>query len=243
MLPVTQQFSLSWKPEIRFFERRLDPLKRFEEQGRAHSFSVRPADISVHIDSRYQEIRYGSSGLTIRIADAQADAKAAFEAASEVFRIFEPSQIGLGRVNLQFLDALEGDYDELRLRWGAKFVSPPEGISISDWALLINPDVLATQPQWGGAMEFGVVQGDEAAPRLAREVGKLSNEEIGEPSDRLELPEVAFFADANFASVGAIADGDDDLVETSLTAWITIREKISELATKIKDDFVGGESA
>ncbi len=242
MVPVTQQYSLSWRPEVRFFERRLDPLRALEDQGKVRSFTVQDAEIAVQIEGPYQEIRYGPSGVTARVADTRASVEVVFGAIEEVFRILEPAKLGLARANLQFLETLDGDYDELRTEWGERLVAPPKGISISDWALLINPDVLNTKPPWGGALEFGVVQGAEAAPRLARAVGKLAGEPLGEPSDRIELPEVAFFADANFASTEAIADRGDGLLQALLSAWTTIGQKTSELVAKIREDFTGGES-
>lgn len=242
MLPVTQQFSLSWKPEVRFFERRLDPLRALDEQGRVRSFSVQPTEIVVSLENRSQEIRYGSAGVNVKLGDSEANTEPVFAAVGEVFRIFEPERLGLARTNLQFLEELSGDYDELRSSWGTRFVIPPSGVSISDWALLINPDIEDVQPQWGGAIELGIVAGDEAKERLERTVGKLSSEPIGDASDRIEFPEVAFFADANFACTTAVVDTGEGLLQASLAAWTTITQKISELTTKVKDDFVGAEA-
>jgi hypothetical protein len=212
-------------------------LRALDDQGKVRSFGIQPADINISLEDGYQEIRYGPTGISARLADPQADEAQVFASIAEVFRILEPERLGLARANLQFLEELAGGYEELRK--SQPFVAPPSDISISDWALLINPDIKDAQPPWGGALEFGIVSGDEVEPRLARAVGKLSSDQIGEVSDRIAFPAVAFFADSNFATTTAIDDTGEGLLQATLTAWTTIRQKSSELAAKIKNDYAG----
>jgi hypothetical protein len=241
--PETQQFSLSWKPEVRFLERRLEPLRALDERKEVRSFNTQQSDVVVSVGDHYHELRYGSGGLSMRLSDSKADPEPLFAAIADVIRIFEPETVGAARANLQYLHPLEGDYGELRRLWAERFVQPAFRPLISDWALLLNADFVGIDPAWAGAVELGIVADDEVAPRLNRSLGKLSGgDSLGEISDRIELPGIGFFADSTWSSGRVGHDAEGGLLQATKDAWATIEMKVSELVTGINNDFSGAVS-
>src|SRR5262245_10703833 len=123
MDPVTQHFALSWKPKVRYWERRLEPLRVFEERQELASFNVQRPEVVARIANRYQEVRYGSVGVSVWAADQEVDLERIFGALKTVFDVFEPGELGSARANFQFLIPVSADYDEVRRDIGQGFLS------------------------------------------------------------------------------------------------------------------------
>jgi hypothetical protein len=239
--PVTQRLNVSWRPEVRFLERRLELLRQLDDEGLVQSFSVDGADVLIRVTGRYHEIRFGPSGLGIRLGDPDFDPEVIQGVVTKIFECFDPEVLGQIRADLQFLEALSISYEQARALGGqVLFDASDSDVEITDWAVLLNPEFGATH-RWAGALEFGVVSNQEAEVRLARKVGRLDQPFPGPVSQRIEVPEVGFFADCQLQSSSAI--GSNEPLQELLAAWATLRSELVELLGKLKRNYLQENTA
>jgi hypothetical protein len=198
-LPWTQGLSISWRPELSFYEKRVDLLKAFEEQGVLKAFKVEESSVDAQLFGSRDRLTVRQNGLDLRLLARDAEQSRAFEALDIALDSIRPrSPWGLS-YSSQYLVGLDLDFEKaIELAYGrllGDLNSSADGC-FGDWAVLVDlnfDDFPST-----GQVEFGLITADEAPRRLSRKAGRMGG--ASGQSDQalwrgMEFPAVAFFAD------------------------------------------------
>jgi hypothetical protein len=234
-----------WRPELRFYERRVAILREFEDRGELRAFRVGDDFVDARLSDRGDQLTVRQDGLTLQLLAPDADATRAWQAAAVAISAVEPSRTRrmvatfqhVVDLELAFADAVSLGYARLVAGLGDRIGDT----HVADWALMadLRPGEGDSEPS--GQVEFGIVRDAEVPYRLARRAGRVGREaprtshELWSPSD---FPNVALFADSMWTIEGS--DAPDDVMQEALAFWDATRTRAStlvdDLISRLKTD-------
>ncbi len=236
----TQSLSLRWRPELRFYEKRVEILRTFEEQGFLRAFRVRESTIDARLFSSRDSLSVRQDGLDLHLRRPDSDLERALEAVEISLSAVSPSQPRSCSGFFQFLSPVDMEFENAVSRaFGAALGRlGTESIELSDWAFLID---LSAKDGGAGQMEFGIVLAEEVPERLSAAVGRIQRESppppyVGEPE---EFAPVSLFSDFWISRDGAGEAAT--LSEDVPSFWETARNEADILVSTLEKALFGDD--
>jgi hypothetical protein len=196
--PWTQGLSIFWRPELSFYEKRVDLLKAFEEQGILKAFRVEESSVDAQLFASRDRLTVRHNGLDLRLLASGADQDRALGALDIALESIEPRSPWRLSYSSQYIVGLDLGFEEAVERAYGRLMGDLNGSAggpFGDWSALVDlrfEDFPST-----GQIEFGLITGDEAPGRLSRNAGRMAGS--GQSDEVLwrntEFPGVALFAD------------------------------------------------
>ena len=238
---MTQSIRLRWRPELRFYERRIAILKRFEEHG-LEAFSVEEDAVSIRLPN-WRWLSVTSSGLTVSMLAEDDDPDDAWADIEVVYEQLQPLQFSHARVSYQHVVELPLTFEEAIARGHDRLyrgLSTSE-VTLTDWALL-SDIVTVGPPAARGQVEFGIVRKHEVPARLSRLTGRSPGMlHLGQREwDLTAFKDVSLFADSDLTSP-AEAGREAAFLGDASSFWNTSREQMTRLVAELRDKLVGDE--
>ncbi len=234
-----QSIRLTWRPELRFYEKRVSILQSFEQRGDLRAFRVQENFVDARLFDSRDRLSVRQDGLDLHLDRPDADVDRAWEAVETSISTVGPSQPRTIMVSFQHLTTLDMSFAEaVRRAYGGIFGRlGTESIRLDDWALLV--DVWMHEESFG-QMEFGVVRADEVPGRLSRSSGRIGTRQpeardLPKPD---ELEPVSLFSD--FWVSRNLAPGDEFGSEAH-RFWHTARIEAGKLVTTLERMLVGDD--
>jgi hypothetical protein len=228
--PWTQGLSIAWRPELSFYEKRVDLLKAYEEQGVLKAFRVEESAVDVQLFVSRDRLAVRQNGLDLRLLAAGAEPDRALEALKIALDAIGPRSPWSIRCTFQYLIGLDLEFEQaVNLAYGSLLGDISSSGRLGDWALLIDMNEGASPST--GQIEFGLIRDSEAPARLSRDAGRM-----GKASGRsdqglwssIQFPPVALFADVR-AEQRLEQMFDDGLATTARDFWNASRDEMGEL--------------
>jgi hypothetical protein len=235
-MPWTQSLALTWRPELRFYEKRFDVLRALEERGELWAFRAHEDRVQARLFDRWQQMSVRQNGASLHLLSPQADPESAWAALVLAFDMIAPTRPRHMSVAFQYVADLPLAFDDAVMRGYGSVLGrfAPKTIKVSDWAVLF--DFSMDQPAGVSAMaEFGVLRADEVPVRLARSLGRLRF--VDPPSTSPELWEDAHFEPVSiFMDVALHADIDPSVhaLDALKGFWETSRIETGSLFADLK---------
>jgi hypothetical protein len=234
--PWTQSVRLSWRPELSFYEKRVDILKVFEEQGILRAFRVEEGSVDAQLFDSRDRLTVKQDGLDLQLLALDADPGRAMQALEVSLDAVAPALPRHISASFQYVNELELDFDDaVRSAYGRLLGDLDTGDHrFGDWAVLIDLHFQDFPSQ--GQIEFGIIQADEAPRRLARTAGRMGNasgrSEVGRWQN-IQFPAVALFADGR--AEGRLDDRSqgDGLAMTVTEFWNASRKEMGTLVERL----------
>jgi hypothetical protein len=204
----TQSITAQWPPCLSFYDKKLELLHGFQDEGVLLAFKNQDGEIGALLGDRDHQIEVEPNRLSMRILQKGGDIRRIERAARSVVTAIAPPRVAKLSVSLQYVAPLSQDYDEARVESSQAFLGLGEpsdlrlsdsALRIWDWAVLLEGENDRDEASF--QMEFGIVDAEELPERLAREVGQIELEGSHPDADHWEnekLPEVALFADCEW---------------------------------------------
>jgi hypothetical protein len=226
----TQRLRISFRQTLRFYERRFEIVRHFEELGTLRDFRV-------HAEDRVA-LRLGDANHRVGFGPAELDA-ALFIPGGDIGRVedafvyagdqLEAQRMVRPQITFQWLEEIVGlSYDEAR-RAAARSVFKPK--SLNDFALLIDGRLDA--PALTFQAEVGVVDAAEIPTRLSgSRSGVVAADQEAPPtlwSDE-RLPEVAIYG-----GLGGFLDEKPSSTNEVIDLWRTTRDATEQLMLELMD--------
>jgi hypothetical protein len=229
-VPWTQSIHLAWRPELSFYDRRVEILKAFETQGFLRAFRFEEKFVDAQLFESRDLLKVRQDGLDLHLVTPEADSDRALEAIRSTLEEVNPKQPRDLSASFQYIVPLEEDFDAaVEAAFGRILVeSRIGGIGFDDWAVLVNFSV--EDRSTDGILEFGIIKDTEAPDRLSRRAGS-----VGEVDARRQVvgrwtqqtfPEVAVFVDATVVSPLEEIDDAEKLLEHIQTFWDASRSEL-----------------
>jgi hypothetical protein len=158
---------VTWRPTLRYYQHRLDPLEKLEKEGRLDAFRINEHDIRARNSG--MELWLRSTGVSI-YALANVGNAEVLSLIGHVLDAVAPASLGHLHGNYWHVVPLDesADYDERRIdaldRWSGGLLTKAGG---QDFAILMDGESAGRTWQ----CEFGIVTAEEAVERLAGKVG------------------------------------------------------------------------
>jgi hypothetical protein len=242
IVPWTQSLHLYWRPELRFYEKRIAILKQFEEQGILRAFRVEEGFVDAQLFESRDRLTVKKDGLDLQLFSPDADPERAMEALGIALSEAGPTTPRVASATFQYIVEIDLEFAEAVDRgYGRVLGDLPGGdLSFGDWAVLT--DISLDEPDCSGTVEFGIIQANEAPRRLARLAGR-AGEGRAQSLQRWEaeeFPDVAIFCDG--ALNGTLEGKAENLASSAAEFWNAARSAQGKLteglrATLSTDDF------
>lgn len=230
--PWTQGLSISWRPELSFYEKRVDLLKAFEEQGVLKAFRVEESSVEAQLFSSRDRLTVKQNGLDLRLLALDAEQSRALEALDIALDSIRPRSPWSLSYSSQYLIGLDLEFEKaIELAYGRLLgdLNGSAGGCFDDWAVLI--DLKFDDFPSNGQVEFGLITANEAPARLSRNAGRMggvSGRSDQAPWRDAEFPAVAFFADGRAEqSLQQFPEGG--LAATARDFWNASGARLGEL--------------
>lgn len=234
--PWTQSLSLLWRPELSFYEKRVEILKAFEEQGILRAFRVEGDSVDAQLFDSRDRLTVKQDGLSLQLLDPDADPSRALQALEVALDAVAPSRPWHISVSFQYVNELAPSFDEVVQSAYGRLLGDLNTAdkSFGDWAVLIDLHLQGFPSK--GQVEFGIIKADEAPRRLARTAGKMGNASGRREIDRwreTKFPDVALFADARAEDQLGDRPQDVGLVAIVTEFWDASRREVGTLVERL----------
>jgi hypothetical protein len=239
----TQSLSLRWRPELRFYEKRVEILRTLEEEGFLRAFRVHESAIDARLFDSRDALSVRQDGLVLHLRRSDSDLDRALRAVEISLSTLSPSQPRQRSASFQFLTPVDMEFEAaVRQAYGGALGSLRTGsIDVSDWAFLVD----LTDDGTTGQIEFGIVRAEEVPLRLSLTVGRIDRE-----FDRESQPPPYAGGPEEFAPVSLFADlwlareGGGDAVtlrEEVPGFWQTARDEAGNLVSTLETALFGDD--
>lgn len=218
--PRTQSVSLRWRPELRFYEKRVEILRLLEQAGHLRAFRVGENFIEGRLFSSRHRLTVTHTSLTVGVLTEDANLDQIWDAVSLAFDMLSPDrgvQVStvfqhVAPIDLSFDEAVNNAYGDVV----GQTALP--GIRLGDWAVLADVR-LSDEPEASGLTEFGIVTAKEVPRRLGRSAGRATSGQAPSADQDLWDPEdfapVSLFADSTLHKALAA----DNFLEAASAFW------------------------
>lgn len=233
--PWTQSLHLTWRPELRFYEKQVALLKQFEEQGVLRAFRVEEGSIDAQIFESRDRLTIKKDGADLQLFSPAAEPDRALEALGIALKEVEPAYPRAISASFQYIIKLDLSFDQAVERGRERVLGPlPGTLQHRDWAIL--SDVVLPESDASGTVEFGIIRSREAPIRLARIAGRAgAQQNQGLPRwEAEEFPEVAVFCDGSIhgspeAASGPLAAFASEFWDAARSAQGSLAEGLSTI--------------
>lgn len=241
IVPWTQSLHLYWRPELRFYEKRIAILKQLEDQGILRAFRVEEGFVDAQLFRSRDRLTVKKDGLDLQLFSPDADPERATEALNIALSEVGPTTPRVASATFQYIVEIDLDFAEAVSRGHGRVLGDlPGRLNFGDWAVL--SDITLDEPSCTGTVEFGIIQANEAPRRLARLAGR-AGESRGQSLQRWEaeeFPDVAIFCDGTLN--GTLEGKAETLASSAAEFWDAARSAQGDLteglrAILLTDDF------
>jgi hypothetical protein len=231
--PWTQGLSIYWRPELSFYEKRVDLLKAFEEQGVLRAFRVEENSVDAQLFASRDRLTVRQDGLDLRLLALGADQGRALDALDIALRSIRPRSPWRLSYTSQYIIGLDLDLEAAVGQAYGRLVgdlNDPSGGCFGDWAVLVDLE-FGDFPS-SGQVEFGLIAAEEAPGRLSRNAGRMGGSGRSDPDlwGGVEFPEVALFVDGRADQMLQQGSPDGSFVATARNFWNASAARLGELA-------------
>ncbi len=243
--PYTQSIELTWRPELRFYERRVSILQSFDDRGMLRAFRFQENFVEARLFESRDLLRVGQGGLELQLSAPSADPGRAWSAVELALSSIEPKQPRNVVASFQHLAPLDLPFGVAIERAYGSILCPLDtpGIHFGDWAVLVDFD-MPGHPAASGQVEFGIIRAHEAEERLTRSVSRTGFQRRQASDDWDGFADVSLFSDGK---ITIAADPAVNLAEEAPKFWRAAREEmgtlVAALQSKISDADNQGVSA
>jgi hypothetical protein len=228
-VPWTQSLHLFWRPELRFYEKQVELLKQYEEQGVLRAFRVEEGFVDAQLFDSRDRLTIKKDGVDLQLHSPKADPDRALEALDIAVREVGPTFPRSVSASFQHIIEIDLDFDEAIGRgYGRVFGDLPGELDFGDWAVLT--DVVLKDLDASGTIEFGIIRSNEAPRRLARLAGRAGQARQQSLARWQEeaFPEVAVFCDGTIR--GSLDSKTEGLAASAAEFWNAARSAQESLA-------------
>jgi hypothetical protein len=175
--PWTQNIRITWRPELRFYERRIDLLRELEDLGHLRAFRVTDTGVEARLFDSMHILAVRSNGVMLRFLGPEESHTAdAWDTLTRAIAAMEPQSIIEMSAAYQHLAPLTMTFEEALAQSYKTFLTQPGGeLVLGDWAMLVDVDKVGDVPA-NGQIEFGIVRAREVPDRLSHRAGRLGEE-------------------------------------------------------------------
>ena len=232
VLMWAQEARLLWRPELRFYEKRTELLRRFEQADCLKAFRWTDQSISAMLDA-HADMEISSRSATLRVMSPRTVLSDVRRSLESVIDTLKPTEVTLNRLRLAVLIPLDRDFLETAASTGA-IIEPalaPEARP-ADWSVLLDGHSVTTG--FSFQVEYGVIRQEEAIPRLARRYARISPEQpmpSPELLDDADLPDCALFLDWSWDVRNPL---DDDVPASLSGTWDSVAKETGSLSGKLQ---------
>ncbi len=241
--PWSELLTVSWLPELRFYEQKIALIKRLRSDLDTTVFRIDPDDVAVLIPPNGDTVEVAFDSLRVRGFANLLEGTQARRVISTVLDLLHPELTG-SVVTFQHVVPFEGEYSEVRQTAATKAIGLSlKGLRSTDFAVLFDAKVLGRDLSMQA--EFGVVSKLELPERLARVVGRMRN--VGASPDRPpplpigqdieDWPDVALFVDSHWRAEHPPA-GPTDL-EAIYGFWMDARQLADSTVEDLRAGVLG----
>jgi hypothetical protein len=233
--PWTQGIQIGWRPELRFYEVRIAILRMLEDLEILKAFRVGDNFIDAQLFDGTILMSVRQNGLNLTLAQPEADIGLGWDALTAALAQVRPAHPRNIASVFQHVCELPMSLDDA-IRAGARAVPGPRlSGAVSDWAFLMDLRV-AGKLNLRGQLEFGIVRAEELAPRLSRQVGRMSSSPMLDEDlwTKVQFPPVALFADTRL-----VTEEVSSTDELATSAKAAIAESETE-ASALVDELLSG---
>jgi hypothetical protein len=235
--PWTQSLRLSWRPELSFYEKRVEILKSFEEQGVLRAFRFEADSVDAQLFDSRDRLTVKQDGLDLQLLDRDADPDRAMQALEVALGAVAPDMPRHISASFQYINPLDLTFEQsVERAYGTLLgiLNEPDSQRFGDWAVLID---LAFEgfPSLG-QIEFGIIKDKEAPRRLARVAGKMGNASGRSEASRwqeAEFPPVALFADGRAEGQLNEQQREEGIVAVVAKFWECSRREVGTLVERL----------
>lgn len=227
--PWTQSLHLTWRPELRFYEKQVALLKQFEEQGVLRAFRVEEGSVDAQLFQSRDRLTIKKDGADLQLLSPEAEPDRALEALGVALKEVAPAYPRTISASFQYILKLDLDFEEAVKRGRERVLSPlPGTLQHQDWAIL--SDVVLPDSNASGTVEFGIIKAREAPPRLARLAGRAGAQRTQALArwEGEEFPEVAVFCDG--ALHASLENQSSSIADFASGFWDVVRAAQGSLA-------------
>lgn len=237
--PWTQRLSLSWRPELRFYEQRIAILKKLEEQGILRAFRVEESFVDAQLFETRDRLTVRQDGADIQLLSPQAESERALEALCIALAEVRPTTPRSISASFQYIAPIELEFMDVVARgYGRVLGDLPGDLRHGDWAILT--DIILESPSASGIVEFGIIKAEEAPERLARRAGRTGGR--SQPQQRWvaeQFPDVAVFCDGTIS--GALEDGSEKIPAVAANFWNAARDAHGSLVEGLRTTLMAND--
>lgn len=228
-VPWTQSLHLFWRPELRFYEKQVDLLKQYEEQGVLRAFRVEEGFVDAQLFESRDRLTVKKDGVDLQLLSPKADPDRALEALDIAVKEVGPAFPRSVSASFQHIIEIDVDFDEAVRRGYSRVLGDlPGRFNFGDWAVLT--DVVLEGLDASGTIEFGIIRSDEAPTRLARLAGRAgqSRQQSLARWQEEDFPDVAVFCDGVIN--GSLDSKTEGLAASAAEFWNAARSAQESLA-------------
>jgi hypothetical protein len=220
---------------VSFFEQRAAILRDLDEANLIRRFHVEDERVGVKVKDGLHHLIFTPEHLEIAALTPELDMVVIEDALRLIWGRLEPAEVRRANVDIRFLTAVDGGYDEVRQRAADQVTRWPSGVLNIDSA--VSVDIRVDELGSDAHIEFGIVEPREAAQRLV----------IGQPAVVADagiaptifplksLPEVGIFDH----QIWELADLNLKSKEEVIDLWSRLRDRAQELDVSISSRLLG----
>ena len=229
--PITQSIRLRWRPELRFYERRIEILRMLQDRSLLEAFRVDAGSIDAELPG-YRWISMRESGLTLNLLTETMDTNQAWTIVESLIGEIGPLRYTHARASYQHLAELPFDFEEAQTRADDRLYQrlSTDEIALTDWALLADLSAKGP-PASKGQIELGIVRRGEVVDRLTRGAGRRAPgmEHLGSRNWQPdEFKAVSLFADSDLICL-ASAGREEVFLDDARAFWASSRDQMGRL--------------
>lgn len=233
--PWTRGLSLSWRPALRFYERRFEILRTLDDAGVLAAFKVEEDEIDARLTGGHQ-LSVDSDGLRLDLFGQGADPDPTWEHVEMVSARIEPKQIRSTTTRFQHVIALDLSFADAIAACRERLFPMPAlaDVSYQDFALLVD---FAGTDDMNAQAEFGVIRAHEVPARLSRRAGRMGapGPVAGPPWEPKDFGEVSLFVDSRWR-LGKAVDRED--VHDLKAFWDLTCNRATEFADALYETII-----
>jgi hypothetical protein len=203
--PCGHTLTVFWVPTVKFYENRLQPLVRLEDEGSLLSFQVTPQSVG----ARLAGIELSMDSKSLKIFSAgPLGGDACASLLRSVLDAVQPKSYRSVGVALQYVVPLaDTSYDDARLKGLQTFADTDfQSVGANDFAVIVSGE----KPGMRWNVEAGIIEKSEIPGRMLRQAGGFRGVMPGSDVllESVGDPEVAFFADSYWVIQDSQKDAD-----------------------------------
>ncbi len=241
--PFTQSLTLSWLPELRFFERRYEILRALQDRGDMWAFHASDTGIQARLFDLDHQLTVRQHNASLHLLAPAPQADRAWDVFAFAVTAIQPRQAQTMALTFQFVEPLPLDFDAAIRIAHSSLVHIPgtDAIQAGDWALLV--DLSVSEPEGAdGQTEFGIIKATETAPRLRRDISRVTMAEaptmVADQWEDAQFAPVSLFVDVTFRAPASPGAG---MLDALHGFWNDLRREAGNLVTEVKHRLVPAE--